>query len=148
MTLAFFQHKAFFQEQFWLDEGLVWFYFVVVEWGRGMRGRRAVMHAAFVLLISLNSDYVCELNMYPLILLTEWTGFAFMHIILKCIWNCRLDALCNNLFYSHHKIQSLWRKASTELKWDVCCYWKAFLYKNIFSLTGIWDHLQALNSEK
>lgn len=101
MTLAFFQHKAFFQEQFWLDEGLVWFYFVVVEWGRGMRGRRAVMHAAFVLLISLNSVYVCELNIYPFIVLREWTGFAFMHIILKCIWNCRLDALCNNLFYSH-----------------------------------------------
>lgn len=47
-----------------------------------MTGRRGLTHATFVLLISCNSTCVGELN---ITVLTEWTGFAFMHIILKCI---------------------------------------------------------------
>lgn len=50
-----------------------------------MRGKRRVVHATFVLIISLNSAYMCGLNIYVHTISIEGTGFALTRTIIKCI---------------------------------------------------------------
>lgn len=50
-----------------------------------MRGKRGVVHVTFVLIISLNSAYMCGLNIYVHTIPIEGTGFALTRTMLKCI---------------------------------------------------------------
>lgn len=50
-----------------------------------MRDKRRVVHATFVLILSLNSAYMCGLNIYVHTISIEGTGFALRRTILKCV---------------------------------------------------------------